>query len=567
MVATAALVKVVGGAGAGCGGDLTLRVAAAPEIASAVRDVAGRWRADPPRVDGYCVHVAVTAAEPAAVAAAVARRSGGALDIGDPATGDGDGEGVTSAAVPDVWIPDATSWLDRVRTVDRDAFSGPAPSIATSPVVVAMPEPLARSLGWPARPVDWPRILDLARGADPRRAALVEPRRSASGVSGLLAFAAAARAAAAAAHHDPDAAVLDLYASLAATRTGSVAALLDEFRQAPDRAMGVAPLPEWAVLGYDQRQPPVPLAAVYPEPMAPQLDYPLVTLAREPRSRASGEALPQRTVRAATALRAALTSEANRAVFAAHGFRAPDGTFGPGFPSGWGVTGEPAPATPPVAPEQLSQALTAWVRVSLPVRALTVVDVSPSMGTAPSRHASWLAATRDALSHSVQALGDSCDVGLWVFGAALSPSRGAATRHHREIAPVGPLATGRQRLVDALTTVVPQPGGGSALRATVLAAYQAAVTGYATGKSNVVVVITDSRDDNRAGPSLPELLTELEKLSDPTRPVRVVPIGLGPGVDVAELAAIARATGGTAVHLPHPTGLTDALLRALTVAT
>jgi Ca-activated chloride channel family protein len=47
-----------------------------------------------------------------------------------------------------------------VRTV------GEAPSLATTPIVIAMPEPMARVLGWPESTIKWQDLVSLAR--DPR---------------------------------------------------------------------------------------------------------------------------------------------------------------------------------------------------------------------------------------------------------------------------------------------------------------------------------------------------------------------------------------------------------------
>src|SRR5688572_29111376 len=56
------------------------------------------------------------------------------------------------APVPQVWAPSSTLWLDLARdraagrTVVPDAA---APSIAQSPLTIAMPRPMAEALGWP----------------------------------------------------------------------------------------------------------------------------------------------------------------------------------------------------------------------------------------------------------------------------------------------------------------------------------------------------------------------------------------------------------------------------------
>ena len=52
--------------------------------------------------------------------------------------------------LPTVWIPDSIAWINRVQIVDRAAFFEDLRSVASSPVVVAVPEPAAAQIGWPA---------------------------------------------------------------------------------------------------------------------------------------------------------------------------------------------------------------------------------------------------------------------------------------------------------------------------------------------------------------------------------------------------------------------------------
>lgn len=70
--------------------------------------------------------------------------------------------------MPDVWSPAATTWvhlLERHRSLAGLAPIVPssAPSIVHSPLVIAMPEPMARALGWPATDISWTDIFTLAQ--------------------------------------------------------------------------------------------------------------------------------------------------------------------------------------------------------------------------------------------------------------------------------------------------------------------------------------------------------------------------------------------------------------------
>ena len=69
---------------------------------------------------------------------------------------------------PTVWTPAATSWLRILRhdLTTKDAVSllnDGTPSLMQSPLVLAMPRPMAEALGWPNTPVGWADILRLAQ--------------------------------------------------------------------------------------------------------------------------------------------------------------------------------------------------------------------------------------------------------------------------------------------------------------------------------------------------------------------------------------------------------------------
>jgi Ca-activated chloride channel family protein len=104
---------------------------------------------------------------------------------------------------PHVWSPAATTWvtlLERHRAEKGLPSIAPAgrPIILNSPLVIAMPKPMAEALGWPAQNVTWAEIFSLAQ--DPRgwgryghadwgpfRLAKTNPFVSTSGLHTLLA--------------------------------------------------------------------------------------------------------------------------------------------------------------------------------------------------------------------------------------------------------------------------------------------------------------------------------------------------------------------------------------------
>ena len=89
-----------------------LAIAAAPEIAPAVSALAHDWNVRRTAVDGSCVKITVSAATPSSEAAAIAGAS--KISVG----GLGQANGATS--VPDVWIPDSSTWLSRSHAAARE---------------------------------------------------------------------------------------------------------------------------------------------------------------------------------------------------------------------------------------------------------------------------------------------------------------------------------------------------------------------------------------------------------------------------------------------------------------
>src|SRR5690349_4912759 len=165
----------------GCTGTVRLAVAASPEIAPVIKDAAARWVKTEPRVDNECVAVDVTAVGSAEVAAAVAGEGGATV----PGLGQADGK----TQVPQVWVPDSSMWLQRMRTARGDLVPQAAPSLARSPIVLAVPQPTAKSLGWLENKVTWKQVLEQIVGDTRITPGIVDPNRDSVGVSTLVAMA------------------------------------------------------------------------------------------------------------------------------------------------------------------------------------------------------------------------------------------------------------------------------------------------------------------------------------------------------------------------------------------
>lgn len=531
LTAIAAIaVRAVAADARGCNSDIRLTVAVAPELEPPVREAASRWIQTNPKVNNECVNVQVRAAEPADVANLLATRAGGTINVAaEPAPTPSD------ADIPTAWIPDSTAWLLRLQAFNRDAFETDVRSVAMSPVVFGMPEALASGLNADGRArvsaQEVPALLQkVATGAV--KIAAAEPRRSTASLAGAALLRDAIVT-------DPKKLVDMVKAFRAVDVAPDTTALLNGFA-----ANEIAPLSEQAVLAHDRTSPAVPLTAVPVEPSV-ALDYPYAEIAGKPRA----------ALRAADLFVAALTSGDYRDLFYKHGFRSPDGGAGQEFPAGHGATTDQVIAPPFADATKISDVLGYWTATKSPSRVLTLIDVTASMNApmvVKGGAASRLDVLRKTATDGLKLFTDDSELGLWAFSAG-----------YREVVPVATLDPDqRAKLNAAVGAATAAPSDVCGLYDSVLAAYKSLQTGYRDGRSNTVVVFTDGRN-NKAGLTLEQLELELEKATDPTRPVRVVLLGIGPDVDQAELDDIAKRTGGRAFSVQDPEQIGNIFLEAL----
>ena len=538
--ATASLVVIGAGSWLGyqrlsagdCSGQVRLDVTAATEIAGAVQTAADKWTAgEDAQVDKTCVKVFVTAAEPAGAAASIAAKHGVFLS---GLTG-----GKSKASVPDVWIPDSTTWLLRISGEAPGFVPTDGAPIAESPVVLAMPEPVAQQLGWPEKKLKWQDLLGQLNKNKALRPGLVEPSRDAAGLTGLLALGGAAGS-------DPSGTTQKVKAlqKLAANTSSIRQDLLEKFPRTPEEVttgLSAAPLSEEDVLAYNAEKPPIPLAAVYLDPAPTALNYPFAVMP---------EVDPQKSA-AAAGLHEALRGSTFRDALAAAHLRGPDGKAGAGFTAPTGAPAEVAPvlragsasqgaAAAAQATTAISQVLGSWAAITQPGRVLAVFDISGSMldPVPTAGNLTRAEVTKRAAAQGLALFDDRWSVGTWFFSTELVGSQAWLPK-----VPISPLSSARPRLTDALNDMKPKKDGDTGLYDTALAAFQNVQKGWQAGRVNSVILFTDGVNENEAGLSRGKLVSELKRVRDPEKPVRMVIIGIGTGVDRDELKAIANASG------------------------
>jgi hypothetical protein len=442
---------------------------------------------------------------------------------------------------PDVWIPNSTIWLQRAQA--RGAWDSPVSgtSIASSPVVLALTQDAATQLGWPAKQPTWADVLNSSL-----KIGMPDPAREPVGVSVLFGIRDQMKAEA-----DPQAAVTTQLRRLSPNTESTVGSLFNRLPGdgADDNPLDGFPVSENGVLRNNAKQG-TPLVAVYADPAVPALDYPYVLLPdAKGKKREAGEKF-------LTVLMQQTTADA----FADAGFRTPDGEML--RKRGTAELTSGAKATPAEIPQanDVDDLLNVWAGVNLSGRVQVLLDVSGSMAEpVPGTNTNRLTLTLQAASRGIGLMKPSTKLGVWLFSTKLD-----GDKDYQEFLPVLPISEqARNGGLQRLATVQALPNGATGLYDSVLAAYQSARQNYEPGRINVVIVLTDGKNDDSNSISRDALLSGLGKLQDASRPILIVGIGIGPDVDAGELQAISGATGGQAFTADDPTKIDSIFYQAL----
>lgn len=542
----------------------TIQVGADPAAVPWLRDLAERYNRAGHRVAGSCVRVTLTTMD--------AQRATAALQS-TPFPGGG--------TPPDAWVPQSSVLLDLVRARPGNAAVLPAraPSIASSPLVLAAPPEaitslrldrgapptLSNFLGLATDPGGWGSMDHPEWG--PVRFSLVDPAVSAVGTSVLVALAGASTGARAdqvtAATFTSTQAKAGLlgFARATAVRASSAEDLLGRVDAADStaamiRSLGFLALTEQDVWTYDAGSPAIPLQAVYPLGGALAADYPFVI--------PTGRWMSRFDRLAAADFRHWLTGPAARRDLAGVGLRPPDGSGSALRTAEQDIDpGRFAPA-PATHPEAARIARGAWQLLTRRVLTLAVIDVSGSMGAVvPRTGTTRLELASQAARNALRLYGDQDFLGLWEFSTGL-----AGGADYQELVSLGPAAgtvdgvPRRQALDSAYRALRPENNTG--LYDTVWAAYTAAQGSYRPDSVNTVVVLSDGANEDPDSISLDTLLSRLTQAQDPTRPVHIVTIAYGDRADADVLAQIAKVTGGLSFSAPDPRDIGSVFLTALT---
>jgi Ca-activated chloride channel family protein len=567
------------------GGSLPLQVVISPDQAGVVTQAAAEYERRRPAVDDRCVDVQVRGTDSAEAAAAL---SGG-------------WDEATQGPAPDVWVPASSAWALQValrqQATKQDVLIPlEYPKLATTPMVMAMPKPMAETLGWPRSTLGWKDLLGAVVNQEGWKAfghpewgafklGKTDPNLSTPGLEALIAavFAATGQTSELSVEtlvkEEDKLRQLILGLERAPGQDADTPATFLANLQQADQAgqalnfVSAVPLDEKSVWdfnrgnasgledGAERAKPDVPLVAIYPKEGTLEADHPWVVLrapwVNDAKRRAAAEFLDY------------LRSEPIQERFQAAGFRTSEGRPGPQLSQANGLLpDQPSRVLAPPAPKVVAAALESWNAARKRSNVLAVYDVSGSMkeevpGTGGRTK---MDIVKEAASQALALFAPETNLGTWVFSTNLVGNRDWA-----ESVPIGPtnarLPDGkirRQVLAEALARLQ-ATNGDTGLYDTTLAAFQAVQRSYAPQRINIVVLLTDGiNDDPSGGIDRAELLRRLKAEQDKERPVRIITIAYGANADAASLKMIADATGGLAFVSRDPRDILHVFTDAIT---
>lgn len=530
-------------AGRGCDGDpITITVVASPDQHKVMSGLAQSWQETEPSLDGKCIGATVERKDPAEVAAGLspnwdARRDG---------------------PRPDVWAPDSNAWLlVASERADAAAMLPAEPqSLASSAVVIAMPRPMAEALQWPQAKLGWRDLVSKFGGgkswADITRAnpnwgrfqiGMTNPATSTAGLHALFAIT----------DYNNDESVSDeeLKTGLVFERTVTryepdttqlFAGLAKADAESKDKALtyvSAFPALERDVSTYNAGNPKVQLAPIYPQEGTADANYPYAIL-EAPWVNGTKQKIAEKFL-------SHLRSATGRQAYGAAGFRDADRstryTRQLNTERGFQPRIDAAPRAMTFA-ASVNRTVISWTALRRRANVLAVLDTSGSMAESAGGGASKLQLVQQAAAKGTSLFSEDTKLGLWEFATKRTP-----TTDYRELVPIGPVGgttrglPTRLALGGALQSLTPK--GSTGLYDTALAAYLESEKNWEAGRINIVVLMTDGKnEDPDGGLNLSQLLTRLKGAAKPDKPVQIVTIAFGPDADVPALQAISRTTGG-----------------------
>ncbi len=506
----------------------------------------------------------------------------------------------TDGPRPVIWSPSASTWgsvlNQRLDDQGDQPMVGDFTSFQLTPLVIAMPRPMAQALGWPEEPLGFADILELSQ--DPSgwaahghpewgqfRLGKTNPNFSTSGLSALVAQAYAAngktsglsvedlakpstddfaRQIESAVVHYGDTTLTFLNNWYRADQQGNpygyVSAVAVEEKSVIDYNSGN---PDGVLQeGEEPRPPRVPLVAIYPEEGTLYSDNPLYVL--------DADWVDDDEVAGAQQFIEFVGRPENQEQIVRYGFRPGNPAVAIDTPidASHGVDpDQPQTLLEVPRPEVLVQLLDDWQDQRKPARVLLLMDVSGSMDNLadPETGATKLDLAKQATITALDEFNDDDEVGLWVFTTDLGDPNDP--QQFLELVPIGRIGDVREGLRNKIRDLVPL--NGTPLYTATQSAYEHQLDEYDPTRINAVVLLSDGvNDDGEPDDDRDQLQALLDSLT--ARPegqqgqsVRVFPISYGQDADLATLRRIAEASQAAVYDSSDPRSINKVLVAVI----
>jgi Ca-activated chloride channel family protein len=579
-----AVVTAAGGvhliaAGAAAAADcITVDMEVSPEKVDLLTDLAKRFNdSDRANVDGDCIAVRVAKKSSGESASLLGE------DWPDPKA---------NGPRPVVWSPAASAWGEVVnqRRADqgKKAIAPTGKPFMLTPLVIAMPQPMAEALGYPNTPIGYADILRLANdpagwGAfghpewGPFRLGKTNPNFSTSALNATIAqYYAASGKTSGLTLEDLNRPDVDTFARTIESSVvhygDTTLTFLNNLSRADRRGTGLTyvsavAVEEKSVVDFNKgnpdgildpgekpKPPRVPLVAIYPKEGTLFSDNPFFTLdapwvsAKEKKAAAKFEQYVQQPANQKRVLR--------------FGFRPgnPKVAIGAPIDAKYGVDpNQPQTRLELPAPPVLVGLIDRWGQSRKSARVLMVIDVSGSMGE-PAGGEGGPTKLDLAKQAAVNALGQfkpEDDVGLWIFSTGISRTD---PTDYLELVPIAPIGVQRDAIAGKINDLVPTQG--TPLYTVTKAADDRLVDTFDAQRINAVLLLTDGKNEDDKNNDLDGLLRTLRARNEgqAANPVRVFPIAYGQDADLPTLKRIAEATNATVYDAVDPKSISKVFL-------
>ncbi|HUP69851.1 MAG TPA: extracellular solute-binding protein [Acidimicrobiales bacterium] len=551
-------------------GCATVDAAVSPEKVELLTGLARAFNASPAaREGGRCTFVRIQKKSSGAVATVLA---------------DGWRDEAAEGPRPVMWSPAASSWgaiVNQRLAVKNQPPIAPANArpFMLTPLVIAMPRPMAQALGHPTTPIGYADLIALSQ--DPAgwgakghpewgrfKFGKTNPNFSTSALSATVAqyYAATAKV--------RDLTLEDLEnpkvdAFIRAVESSVVhygditATFLNNWYRNDARGtsltyVSAVAVEEKSVIDYNRgdpdgitdpgerpRPPKVPLVAIYPKEGTLFSDNPFYVLdapwvnAAEKKGARAFERFVQRP-------------DNQRKVVGA-GFRPGNPAVAPGPPIATANGVDPAQPQTTLgvpAPPVLVRLIEKWGEQRKAARVLIVLDVSGSMGDPAGEGTTKLELARTAAISALGQFKAEDEVGLRIFSTDIGPKEHP---DYVDLVPIGRIDSNRELIRSKIADLIPT--SGTPLYTVAKDSYRQLKEGLDPNRINAVLLLTDGRNEDPRNDDLDGTLKALREGNEgaTVSPVRLFTVAYGSGADIGVLRRMAEATNAAAYDASDPT--------------